>query len=150
MKWLVQFFHLIGFEFSGRFFSTSFQEKVQKIIFFLHLLYIFINLKFQYEFHSQLFIHPDFFGNVTNLIEMLAPVLCHFTIIFTSFVNKSKGCQIAEIQIELCRKLQVKYCFKFGKFLWLFGINTLLFVIIFAILNDIKGKNIIQINHRKS
>lgn len=128
MAWLVRFFYFIGFEFS------------LKLIVIIHLFYIAINLKLQYDFHSILFEHPDILGQVTNLIEMIAPLLCHFTIVAESFTKKTTRSRLQSVQKEIQLEFQINQEFKFRKFLSLFVINTLVFVIILGMLGDVKGE----------
>lgn len=136
MKWLVEVSHLIGFEFSAS--SRNFSQKFIAII---HLIYIVVNLKFQYNFHSILLHHPDVLGNCTNLIEMIAPILCHFMIVLEAFAKKSKGNRISKIQQKIRDDLRMEENFHFIYFFWLFVVNSFIFVIIFMLLYDIKGKN---------
>jgi hypothetical protein len=139
MKWLVGISYLIGFEYysSNQECSRKFS---QKFIFIIHLIYIFLNLKFQYDFHSILLLHPDVLGNCTNLIEMIAPILCHFMIVLESVIKTSKGNRIRRIQNKICSDLKMDKKFNLINFFWLFLVNSFIFLIIFMLLSNIKGK----------
>jgi hypothetical protein len=97
------------------------------------------NLWRQYSFHVQLFKHPDVVGNVTNLIEMLSPLLCHATIVLESIYKRKREAQIG----ELMRKIQLKLNYAsrcsiktlpLVKFLWLFVINSSVYGLILGMI----------------
>lgn len=98
-----------------------------------------VNLWRQYSFHVRLFKHPDVVGNVTNLIEMLSPLLCHSVIILESLCKRKREAKIG----QLMRKIQLKLNYDsrcsiktlpLVKFLWLFAINSSIYGLVLGMI----------------
>jgi hypothetical protein len=105
----------------------------------LPTLFFRVNLWRQYSFHVRLFKHPDVVGNVTNLIEMLSPLLCHSVIILESLCKRKREAKIG----QLMRKIQLKLNYDsrcsiktlpLVKFLWLFAINSSIYGLVLGMI----------------
>jgi hypothetical protein len=116
-----------------------------KLVFLMHWTYIGVNLWRQFFYHSRLFKHPDFVGNVTNLIEMLAPLLCHWTIVLESFYKRRTEEKIEKLMGKI--QLKLDYAPRCSiktlpvvKFLWLFAINSSIYAIVMVMIWHSVGK----------
>jgi hypothetical protein len=109
-----------------------------------HFTYIFINLKLQYNLNVELFKLPDVFGNTTNLLEMLLPLLCHFVLVSESFYKRRKHEKIVILMRKIHLKLNCNLHAKstnlpLVKFLFLFAINSLIFIAVFIMVRGTPG-----------
>jgi hypothetical protein len=115
-----------------------------KCVLLLHFAYIFVNLKLQYNLNVELFKIPDVFGNTTNLLEMLLPLLCHFVLVSESFCKRRKQEKIAVLMRKIHLRLECSLHAKstnlpLVKFLFLFAINSLIFTAVFIMVFSTPG-----------
>ena len=138
MKLIKRVYQLCGLNFVEKNFIKvlGISEKFSVVfVFLLHFIYIAFNLHYQFNFHVELFKHPDIVGNTTNLLEMVAPLFCHLTIILESLCKRRKDEKMRNLIRKLNCILHTKVkSFPFTKFLFLFIINSLIYVtaLIFA------------------
>lgn len=144
MKPIKKVFQLCGFDFEENQFLTIFgipQKFSVLLVFLLHFIYICFNLRYQYNLQVILFKLPDVVGNTTNLVEMVAPLLCHLTIILESLCKRKKDEQIRILMRNLSYNLHVHVTsFPLAKFLFLFVVNSLIYVTAFIFAYHIVGK----------
>lgn len=141
MKLIARIYQICGFDFDEKsFFSIHGISKkfLLNFVLFSHCVYIVINLKLQYNLNVELYKMPDPFGNTTNLLEMLLPLLCHFVVVGESFYKREKQSKITnlmwKIQIHLhlnCNCHGKSTHLPLVKFLFLFAINSLIFIAVF-------------------
>lgn len=148
MTLITSFYQLTGFDFfEDNFFSILGLPKkfLSRLVFLLHFAYCCTNLKYQYDFQLELFKHPDVTGNITNGIEMVLPVLCHITLICESFCNRRKEEKtrkyIRKIQSSLNCSARIKLIsLPIVKFIFLFVINSLIYVLVLFMVNRMAGE----------
>lgn len=150
MKLFTRLYQITGLQLFERNFPSILglsRKTSANLIALLHLAYIGINLWRQFFFHLRLFKHPDVVGNVTNLIEMLAPLLCHLTIILESLARR----RVEEKMEKLMGEIQLKLYYDarssikslpLVKFLWLFVINSAIYGIVIAMIWHSVGKRL--------
>lgn len=135
MKLITSLYQLCGFDFVEESFLTIFRIPTKfsvLLVLLLHLIYISFNLKYQYDLHVALFKHPDIVGTTTNLVEMLAPLVCHFTIIIESLCKRNKEAKIKNAIRNLRKKLNLKSTdFPLVAFLFLLVVNSFIWIIAF-------------------
>lgn len=156
MKLITRIFQICGLDFAESNFVSIFgipRKFLVQCALLTHLGYIFINIKLQYNLNVELFKLPDFFGNTTNLLEMLLPLLCHFVLVSESFYKRRKQEKIS----ILMRKIELYLdCTLHGKstnlplmkFLFLFVINTLIFIAVFIMVRGTPGMCVFAFVHR--
>ena len=89
-------------------------------ILLVHLLYLSINLNFQYDYHFIYFQYPEFLGTVTNFLKMMFPIFSHFVILFESFSKSMKTDKFINEVHEIKKKLLLEIKFPFKKYFFLF------------------------------
>lgn len=109
---------------------------LSSLILLLHLLYLSINLYFQYDFHYISFQYPDVLGAVTNFLQMMFPIVAHFVIILESFSKSMKTQKLVNKVYEIKNKLKLEIKFPFMKFLFLFLINSIIYVTLYAFVQN--------------
>jgi hypothetical protein len=123
----------LNFQTRSKFFKFS--------IILAHTLFIALNLKFQYYYHTSLFGHPDLLGCITSLSEMLMPILLHTTLIIESFVRTKRDESIQKISNEIQTYLQSDpLTFPMKKFFFLFLLNSTLFMVVAYLVSDSSGE----------
>lgn len=144
MKLLERVYQLFGFNLDGKKFFSIFglsRRACARLVLLLHCIYICFNLKLQFDLQVQLFKHPDIVGNSTNMVEMLLPLLCHFTIVFESFCKRKIDEKIENLIGKVKNNLQVEPTnLPLLKFVFLFVINSLIYVVAFIMAFHIYGK----------
>lgn len=144
MKLTRRVYQLFGFYLVGKDFFTIFGisgKACSRIVFLLHCIYICVNLKFQYGLQVELFKHPDIVGNTTNMVEMLLPLLCQFTIVFESFCKCKLDEKIEKLIEDVKNNLEAELTsLPLLKFIFLFVINSLIYVIAFVMAYHIYGE----------
>src|SRR5690349_20108654 len=100
MKFIGSFYQLTGFDFLEANFFTILGisgKFLSPFVFIFHVAYIFINLALQYNLQVEIFKHPDITGNITNLIEIVLPVLCHLTLVLESYFKRGKEAKMRKV-----------------------------------------------------
>lgn len=105
-------------------------------ILLMHLLYLSINLHFQYDYHYIYFQYPDYLGTVTNFLEMMFPIFAHFVIILESFSKTKKTNKIINKVHEIKLKLGLEVKFPFIKFLFLFLANSFIYLTLYMLVEN--------------
>ena len=139
MKLITRIYQICGLDFNEKSFLTVLKipkKFLVRCVLLSHLIYISVNLKLQYNLNVELYKIPDPFGNTTNLLEMLLPLLCHFVVVSESFYKRRKQGKIKnlmwKIHLRLNYNLHVKSTnVPLVKFLFLFAINSLIFIAVF-------------------
>lgn len=137
MKTIYQF---SGLDFGeASFFVVSRLPKslLTRFVLALHLLYICINLKYQFSYQKSRFEFPDFAGNIASASETLFPLLCHFTLIFESFQKRHEEEKINNLMAEIrsrCNLQSKLTSLPLLKFLFLCLINTLIYFVALVLL----------------
>jgi hypothetical protein len=108
------------------------------LVIILHFGYIFMNLRFQYDYHKSLFQHPDLLGSILNLLEMILPLLCHLTIVVESFMHAQKHEEMLRIVAKLNLHFQLMN-FPLLNFIFLFLSNSLIYIPVLYLVNDSIG-----------
>lgn len=150
MKLITRIYQICGLDFAETNFISIFgisRKFLVHCVLLLHFGYISINLKLQYNLNVELFKIPDVFGNTTNLLEMLLPLLCHFVVVSESFYKRRKQEKITilmeKIRLHLNCNLHAKSTnLPLVKFLFLFAINSLIFVAVFIMVRGTPGMHI--------
>lgn len=140
-------YQICGLEFSETNFFSIFRISPRlfaRFILVAHFAYILINLNLQIVLNVELYKIPDIFGNTTNLLEMLLPLLCHFTLVSESFYKRKKQEKISILMRKICFNLNCNLHGKstnlpLVKFLFLFAINSLIFLAVFIMVWDTPG-----------
>lgn len=144
MKLITSVFQLCGFNLVEKSFFSIFgisRKFLTRFVFLLHIIYISINLKYQFSLQVVLFKHPDIVGNTTNLVEMLLPLICQLTIVTESLWKRKKEEKIIKLMAKLNGKLNHQTTvFPLVKFFALFVINSLVYIAAFALVYRIVGK----------
>lgn len=144
MKPITRVYQLCGFDLVEKNFSTIFRAPKKfsvLFVFLLHFIYICLNLRYQYNFQAELFKHPDIVGNTTNLVEMVAPILCHITIILESLCKRKKEEKIRNLMRKLNCNLHANVTsFPLVKFLFLVVVNSLICFTAFILTYHVVGK----------
>lgn len=149
MKLLTSFYQISGFDFSKAHSTAS--SKVSRgfcfntLVLLLHLVYICINLKYQFRIQVELFKHPDVVGNITNACEMFLPLLCHFTLVCESFVKRRTEVKIKNLMTEIRSDLNCNLHFKLAclplrKFFLLFVVNSLIHIAVLIMVFGTPGE----------
>lgn len=147
MELIARIYQICGLNFAEANFLSIFQISKNCFVYcvlLIHFAYISINLKLQYNFNVELYKMPDFFGNTTNLTEMLLPLLCHFVFVSESFCKRRKQEKIMilmqKIHLHLnCNSHAKSTNLPHVKFLFLFAINSLIFIAIFIMVRATPG-----------
>lgn len=147
MQLIASFYQIIGFDFIEQSFFSVFgisRKVLVRIVFLLHLSFILLNLKYQYNFHLLLFEHPDVVGSITNLVEMILPILCHFVIVAESFCKSRKEEKIKRtmftIRSTLHHDQSMVANYPILKFIFLVVVNSLIYIAVIMMLSDSHGK----------
>lgn len=147
MKLFARIYQIFGLDLAEANFISIFgiPNKISvKCVLLLHFAYIFVNLKLQYNLNVELFKIPDVFGNTTNLLEMLLPLLCHFVLVSESFCKRRKQEKIAILMRKIHLRLKCSLHAKstnlpLVKFLFLFVVNSLIFAAVFIMVFPTPG-----------
>lgn len=114
-------------------------------VFLLHSAYVSVNLRFQFNFHVELFNHPDVLGNTTNLVEMVLPLLCHLVVVAEAFRKAKSEEKMKNLMAKLRSSLRydaqpATVKLPLAKILFLFVVNSLLFIGIIIMVSNVAGK----------
>lgn len=148
MKLIASFYQLMGLNFlETNFFSIlGIRAKfLSRFVFLVHFVYVCVNLKMQYYFQLMLFKHPDTTGNITNLVEMALPLLCHLTLVCESFCKRKKDEKIRKLRwkIESCLNCSSRFkltSLPIVKFIFLFVINSVIYVSVLVMVQRVVGE----------
>lgn len=149
MKLFTRIYQLSGIDFFEEDFFRLCRissRALARAVFLLHVAFISVNLKYQYSFQVQLFKHPDVVGNITNLVEILLPVICHLTMVLEAFSKRKKQRKIA-ILIKQIRTTfsssttSLPVC----KFVFLFAVNSFIYLMVVVMVYHIVGEWVIAI-----
>lgn len=148
MSPVTRLFQISGFDFvvPGYAPLLGIKRKVfARFVFLLHFAYICVNLEFQYSFHVKLFRHPDVLGNTTNLVEMVLPLFCHLVIVAEAFCKAKMEEKIKTLMLKVRTDLDydaqpAALTLPVAKLLFLFVVNSLLFIGIIVMVSDTPGK----------
>lgn len=148
MKLIATIYQLTGFDFVESNFFTILRvprKFLARFVFIVHFVYVCCNLKIQYYFQVELFKHPDITGNITNLVEMVLPLLCHLTLVCESFYKRAKEEEIRKLMKKIQSALNCSSRFSLMslpivKFLFLFVVNSLIYVVVLVMVLRVVGE----------
>lgn len=151
MKLITRISQLCAFDLVEESFFTVFNISKKffvRLVFLLHVIYVFVNLKYQFSLQVTLFNHPDIVGNTTNLIEMLMPLLCQLTIVLESMwkrkMEEKIACVMAKLNCSLDHQITI---FPLSKFFILFVVNSLIYVAAYVLVYRVVGSLLVKAFH---